>query len=302
MTLVSNDPSWRPFINSNICYSIVAAAFVVVYDWVLTLPQEIDLIWTQRWSYMTMLYLVIRYVGIPYSVVNVLGNIIYYAVNGTNMVVTAMLGVIMISRLHVMYQRSRRMLIFLVIIFLTVNIACGVVAIIGIKYDFVSKELVVSGINMCSGGFEGGTQLLMSMIWMLNTVWEVLALCLSVWIAAKHFRDLRRLGPWTASTIGDCFRVLVESHVLYFASFAGVSCIQLAYFSPEVEKSNSVAVGILGGAFEILLSVQLFVLGPRLILSIRRYHAKLVDESDAETSMNSIVFQERVHVLTSSTV
>ncbi|KAG1810072.1 uncharacterized protein HD556DRAFT_1522466 [Suillus plorans] len=333
MTVISNDPSWWPSINLSIFYSYwtVAAGLVVVYDWVLTLIQEIDLIWTQRWSLMTVLYLVIRYVGIPYSVASILGiitfvsltdavsipqsfhsypmntficrgNIANYGVNGTNVVVTAMLGVIMIARLHAMYQRSRRMLIFLVIICLAVNIACGVITIIVLKYYFVSEELILSGIHICSEEFEGDTQLLFSMVWMLNTVWEVLALCLSVWIAAKHFRDLRRLGPWTGSTIGDCFRVLMESHVLYFASFAGVSCLQLVNLSPEVKNSNSVAVVILSGAMEILLSVQMFVLGPRLILSVRQYHAKLVAESDAETSMNSIVFQERVHVPTSSTV
>jgi hypothetical protein len=46
----------------------------------------------------------------------------------------------------------------------------------------------------------------------------------------------------------------------------------------------------------------MFVLGPRLILGIREYHAKLVADSDAEASMNSIVFQEHVHISTSSTV
>jgi hypothetical protein len=59
---------------------------------------------------------------------------------------------------------------------------------------------------------------------------------------------------------------------------------------------------ILDGVLTILLVVQMFVLGPRLILSVREYHAKVVAESDAETSMSSIVFQERVHVPTSSTV
>jgi hypothetical protein len=59
---------------------------------------------------------------------------------------------------------------------------------------------------------------------------------------------------------------------------------------------------ILDGVLTILSVVQMFVLGPRLILSVREYHAKVVAESDAETSMSSIVFQERVHVPTSSTV
>jgi len=133
-----------------------------------------------------------------------------------------------------MYQRSRAMLIFLVIIFLAVNIACGVLVAIGLKNvaggkfylptcraQFIRQtpeELILSDMHMCSYQYEGDTvSLLFSMTWILNTVWEILALCLSVWIAVKHFCDLRRLESSTGLTIGDCFRVLVKSHVLYFA-------------------------------------------------------------------------------------
>jgi hypothetical protein len=132
-----------------------------------------------------------------------------------------------------MYQGSRTMLIFLVIIFLAINIACVVFPAIGLKNVVAGKfylltcrtqligqtpeELILSDIHMCGYSFGEGVQLGISMVWMLNTVWEVLALCLSVWIAVKHFRDMRRLGPSTGSIIGDCFRVLIQSHVLYFA-------------------------------------------------------------------------------------
>jgi hypothetical protein len=125
------------------------------------------------------------------------------------------------------------MLIFLVIIFLAVNIACVVLAVIGVKNIVSGKfylltcriqligqtpeEVILSGIHMCGLNYEGDVQLLASMVWMLNTVWEVLALCLSIWIAVKHFCDLQRLSPSTGLTTGDCFRVLIKSHVLYFA-------------------------------------------------------------------------------------
>ncbi|KAG2341235.1 hypothetical protein BDR05DRAFT_965648 [Suillus weaverae] len=311
MTIVSNDPSWRAMINSN-SYWMVAAGAVVVYDWVLTIGQEIELIWRQRWSLMTVLYLVIRYIGPPFSVVHILQympavsltdvgcNIMNYTINGTNVVVAAMLGVIMIARLHAMYQRSKNMLIFLVIIFLAVNIACGVIMAIALK-DIVAEELILSGTYTCNYGYEADVQLLASIVWILNTVWEVLALCLSVWIAVKHFRDLRRLGPSTGLTIRDCFRVLIKSHVLYFASFVCVSCFELGYLYLQLSRPGSIGVLILG-ALQVFLSVQMFVLGPRLILSVREYHAKLVAGSDAEISMTSIVFQERVHVSTNSTV
>ncbi|KAG1786335.1 uncharacterized protein HD556DRAFT_1531122 [Suillus plorans] len=206
----------------------------------------------------------------------------------------------MIARLHAMYQRSRTMLIFLVIIFLAVNITCGVIAAIVLE-QLVGEEFILSGTYMCDFGYREdlNSELLISMIWVLNTVWEVLALCLSVWIVVKHFRDLRRLSPSTGLAIGECFRVLIKSHVLYFASFVCVSCLELLVLSPEI---STMGADILIDALQIFLAVQMFVLGPRLILSVREYHAKLVANSDAETSMNSIVFQDRAHVPTSSTV
>ncbi|KAG2104643.1 uncharacterized protein F5147DRAFT_775465 [Suillus discolor] len=280
------------------CGFAVVSGIVVVYDWVLTLGQEVELIWRQRWSLMTVLYLAIRYVGIPYSVSdNQCQSSAKYDMG------LADRCIIMIARLHAMYQGSRAMLIFLIIIFLTVNIACGVIIAIILK-DTVGEELIISGMYMCHYGYEGDVQPLVSVFWTLNTVWEVLALSLSVWIVVKHFRELRRLGPSTGSIIGDCFRVLMQSHVLYFASSVCISCLELTIPAQELMNKNSIATQILNGAVPILSVVQMFVLGPRLILSVREYHAKLMEDSDAETSMNSIVivFKERVHVSTSSTV
>jgi hypothetical protein len=134
-----------------------------------------------------------------------------------------MLQVIMIARLHAMYQGSRTMLIFLVIIFLAVNIACAVLAAIGLKNVVAGKfclltcrtqligqtpgEVILSDMHMCGYHSEGDTSLLFPMTWILNTVWEILALCFSVWIAMKHFRGWRRLGPSTdrpSSTVFEC--------------------------------------------------------------------------------------------------
>jgi hypothetical protein len=52
------------------------------------------------------------------------------------------------------------------------------------------------------------------------------------------------------------------------------------------------------GILEIAGVVQMFVLGPRLILGVREYHAKLVADSDEGTAMTSIAFQDRVHIST----
>jgi hypothetical protein len=67
-------------------------------------------------------------------------------------------------------------------------------------------------------------------------------------------------------------------------------------------QGSSFGVFILDSALDVLLAMQMFVLGPRLILSVREYHAKLVAGSDADIELNSIVFQEHVHISTSGTV
>ncbi|OAX32528.1 hypothetical protein K503DRAFT_870108 [Rhizopogon vinicolor AM-OR11-026] len=74
MTVVSNDPSLWPtiyYFHQN-SYAIVASLAVVAYDLVLTSGQEFELVWRQRWSLMTVLYLGTRYTGIPYVVARIL--------------------------------------------------------------------------------------------------------------------------------------------------------------------------------------------------------------------------------------
>ncbi|KAG2348031.1 hypothetical protein BDR05DRAFT_987337 [Suillus weaverae] len=314
MTVVSSDPSWWPLIKSFRFYSyfLVASCAAVIYDWVLAFGQEFELVWRKRWSLATLLYLGVRYLGIPYTVKSSdsLGdrcrvseitdllnqyndsdscNIMYSALTWMTVVVNAMLGAIIITRLHVMYQQSRKMLVFLVTIFLAVTITCGVIAVIGSRYT-VGKQLILSGTYQCTFDYEGDAGLLDSLAWILYTLWEVLALCLAVWIAVKHFRALRR--PLVRWTVGDCFSVLIRAHVVYFASFVAVSCFQLGFLSPGILDSSSVGADVYAGLLEFVSIAQMFVLGPRLILSIREYDAKLVADSDAGVDMPTIVFQE----------
>jgi hypothetical protein len=42
----------------------------------------------------------------------------------------------------------------------------------------------------------------------------------------------------------------------------------------------------------------MFVLGPRLILGVREYHAELVANYDGGIGMTSVAFQERIHITT----
>jgi hypothetical protein len=62
---------------------------------------------------------------------------------------------------------------------------------------------------------RGGDSRVIAEAWILNTAWEVLALCLAIWIAVKDFLELHKSS--TEWWIGDCITMLIKTHVLYFA-------------------------------------------------------------------------------------
>ncbi|KAG0694017.1 hypothetical protein DFH29DRAFT_1083988 [Suillus ampliporus] len=312
MPYVSNDPaSWPVIYSSRITnYFVVASLTTVVYDWALTFGQEFELVWMHRWSLMTVLYICVRYLGILFSVLQTLASlpvsitdevstILYFLWIWIPVVVNAMLGVIMMIRIHAMYQRSRMMLIFLAVVLLTATIASAVIS--GMANIGVSGvEKVLSGYHLCGIYISPDDIRLDDETFIPTTVWEILAWFLAVWIVIKHFRELRQ-SP-TGSTAGDCFTVLIQSHMLYFVAFATMSCFYLGELSSKIQFSSSTGSAAYFGIFQITQMVQMFVLGPRLILSVREYHTKLVTDSDEGTGMTSITFQEGGHVSTGGVV
>ncbi|OAX32961.1 hypothetical protein K503DRAFT_869856 [Rhizopogon vinicolor AM-OR11-026] len=330
MAPVIDDPVWSINVQRILSYPIVASIALVVYDWgepeggtlrkellmityspALTFSQEFELVWMQKWSLMTVLYLGVRYTGIPYSVV-----IVMYGLPSVSMTdavrtavafarlwmpysVNAILNIIMITRLYAIYQRSRRMLIFLVIM-LMANTVAGVVDIAVATRNMSMKEFVLAGTYMCIYTPEGNPQPAMDEAWVFGIAWEAFVLCLALWAAVQHIRELRRSS--TGWTTGDYFKVLMKAHVLYFIAFAVVSCFNVGLLSPNTTDSSSVGVQIYDSIPEIASVVQMFMLGPRLILSIRQYHAKLVADSHSRIGITAIASQELTHVTTSSSV
>ncbi|KIK38479.1 hypothetical protein CY34DRAFT_393301 [Suillus luteus UH-Slu-Lm8-n1] len=288
MIIVSNDPTWWPSISSYrvTSYVVVASFVVVIYDWALTFGQEVELVW-------------VRYLGIISAVLNMISGVPTISVtDAVSFVVFAMLWVIIITRLHAMYQGSRKIQIFLIVTFLTLNIFNGVLGIMSTTHSS-GEEFILSGTYQCSIGFAQNALLLDSTTWILATVWEVITLCLAARIAVRRFCELRRHSA--GYIFRDCFTVLMKTHLIYFASFVAVSCLSLVVlFSPTISVDQETQFYY--GFLQILTVVQSFVLGPRLILGIREHHAKLVANSDAATAMTSIAFQERVHISTGNGV
>ncbi|KAG1841769.1 hypothetical protein F4604DRAFT_334060 [Suillus subluteus] len=292
MTIVSDDPAWWPLISfSRLCnYLVAAGSTAVVYDWASTFGQEFELILSRRWSFMTVLYICVRYIGILFSIMNILSNLLVSItdVAWTPITVNAMLGAIMIARIYAMYQGSKKLLIFLVVVLLASTIISGVLIVNG-NLGASGQEDVLSGYHTCTAKFDPRMIYLAYESVISTAVWEILALFLTVWIVIKYFRELRQ-SP-TGSTIGDCLTILIESHAFYFLAFAIVACFLLGSLSPNIMNSSSMGGATYIGILSIAQMLQMFVLGPRLILSVREHHAKVVARADEGIAMTSITFQ-----------
>jgi len=253
---------------------------------------------------MSLIYLSVRYMGILYSA-NILVwafpvlsmtdmdcKIIFLTYLWATFVINSMLWVIMIVRLHVMYQRTRKMFIFLIATFMVLTITCGVsIAVMSNRVS--SEELVLSGTYECTAM---GYDLLSVVAYILMTLWEVLVLCLASWIAVKHFRELRQRPA--GSAIGDCVTVLIKYHMFYFTAFVVVVCFTIGVgLSPKLSNSP-----VFSGILQIATSLQFFVLGPRLVLSVRDYYAELLVNSEAGTGMSWIQFQDSTYMSTGDDV
>ena len=105
--------------------------------------------------------------------------------------------------------------------------------------EWLLEDYILSGTYNCF--YSGYSPHLTADIWILRTVWEVLALCLTCWVAVQHFRELPRTpgGP----AIEDCISVLTKNHIFYFAGW-----------------TNSNAAIFLADIYRMLDSLQLLVL------------------------------------------
>ena len=81
--------------------------------------------------------------------------------------------------------------------------------------------------------------------------------------------------------------------------YASLPLISTSYFLTIHQNSDSLGVDIFSGVLQIATVVQTFMLGPRLILSMREYYAKLVVNSDDGIDMTSVVFQGRSYLSSS---
>jgi len=112
-------------------YVSIAIVTVIVYDYVLVFSREIDCVWQRPWTWVSTIYVLVRYFGLSSTILNgVVGTTfmpgpvkmctaIYLVAIWEFPIFLAGADLVMILRVYAMWNRSRRILYVLLFIYVS---------------------------------------------------------------------------------------------------------------------------------------------------------------------------------------
>ncbi|KAH7917788.1 hypothetical protein BV22DRAFT_929004 [Leucogyrophana mollusca] len=217
-----------------VLYATVAAVAAILYDQILNFSQEVDFIWNRHWTIVTALYFVARYCGsasqlayvaayLPLDWTAAVTKSINIAFQVLNIMFTTAMQAILLIRAYALCNRSRKVLVFLLVSFV-----CEMAAIVVV----LVKTLDLTAM----GGFETYMVRIGSVIDPLSTqsyavnLWQtisratqlafdILLLVVALFGSVQHALETKRFTKgWS---INPLVKILVEDQIAYFVWYAG---------------------------------------------------------------------------------
>ncbi|KAF9231085.1 hypothetical protein BU15DRAFT_82843 [Melanogaster broomeanus] len=179
-------------------------------------------------------------------------------------------AVVMLLRVYAMYNRSRIMLSILILVYIPATaihlVLTGIVNNPNTHLSVTAMELINT--KSCAFAYSDGTYLL-TYINVSRTVISVVLCVLAVSQFLRHSWERRRaLGRWQTNRY---MKLLVQESILYFVVDVLYNVVALI-----LGTSTLLTVGeqIFGGSS----TVAPYILAPRLIISVREVHSKIIGE------------------------
>jgi len=268
-------------------YSELASSSIILFDHLMTLDKEIELIWQSPWSPGKVLFIINRYHGLAILVFN------NYAIFGAPLTDSFCLswfrwqgcvGVIMCMtaevilqlRLFALYYLSKRVLVFVVFFFVLASAAAA--TMMGtVLAGITARAFNIAGFSFCAAG---NTTHHFYAFWIPILVYETILCVLAMLRGIQNYRE-------TSSVYLSgkrIFAILVRDSILYFLVMFATYFVNFILFLKEPIALIEVPIG-----FSVALSC---VMGNRLLLNIRET-ARETDLSGAHKSANesSISYQ-----------
>ncbi|KAF8837583.1 hypothetical protein BDN67DRAFT_178117 [Paxillus ammoniavirescens] len=271
-------------------YCCVAAITTVSYDYLLMFGREVEYIWRRPRSLMSCLYITVRYLGIVLAITNALwGSTIdmpelvridtFKFMNWGSYVYTLAVEVTMILRTCAMYNQSRRLRYFLLVLFIPVVVVEFVLSVLyfGPNNGMHVTEIALPGTEVCASNFSLSPRLYICFS-LPGIVFDGI---LAIFAIARAIPYMQRSPGGCRTNV--CMQVLARDSVFYFLGNFAYRSFNLIPLTSLPSSYQTIG--------QVFCSVEPFVVPPRLVLSFRSCFAKLVAESEAGSQLETILFQ-----------
>ncbi|KIM57325.1 hypothetical protein SCLCIDRAFT_1140030 [Scleroderma citrinum Foug A] len=206
----------------------LAVSVVLLYEYFLTLDQEVNFIWKQSRKSSSILYICVRYFGTLYNLVATILMFLPQSIPVSNFalnlepwagpVIWWLAQGILQTRLYVLYHCSKKLLVFMVILFVG-EVGC-------IMWMLISTNLLsrgtVSVLRVSFPGYGetdacvGGVSPVFAYIWIPCLVFEATLCLLAIYAGIKHSRG--RSWWSTKTSRSRLIDALIQGNVIYFLS------------------------------------------------------------------------------------
>ncbi|KAG2057553.1 hypothetical protein BDR06DRAFT_183867 [Suillus hirtellus] len=251
----------------------VAAIALISYEYLLLFGKEIEYVWKRPWSFMSCLYLVVRYFGLFLAIVCACwGGLLYMPESVSyDLIVLIEWGfsvyfcfaeIILIWRLYAISNQSKLVLQVLVGLFVPiVALSIGTDIFLYSRRDVFSvKEVITPDATYCTLSFHIGPMLAIYTSIPIMC-FDILLVILAVVTLVKHFMEQRsiKMRPNTYMVM------IVRYHIFYFALCLTNQILLVILWANIPMPAMSLA--------ELFNGTAPFILAPRLIISIWDTHA-----------------------------
>ncbi|KAH7919995.1 hypothetical protein BV22DRAFT_1133426 [Leucogyrophana mollusca] len=268
----------------NNCFSVVVTT-LLVYDYFLTIGQEVEYIWRGPISLMSLLYYVVRYIGLFLGIIFALwGDFIagsvpnqgwemcslppgagfYIFVDVAFYVIVWMSAAIMVLRVFAMYNQSKIILGVLLLFFVPTVVATIVLIVKFLNISSAKSDVIVFDLLGTSYCAQLSSRSLLAIYLTIPRIcFDVLLVVLAVGRNVKDAMDSRVLGKWQPNVY---LQILARDSIMYFLLHLVLTIIERT-LPPTMFPTWYQYIGI------AISDTVPFMLAPHLIISFR-YHTK----------------------------
>ncbi|VDB89655.1 unnamed protein product [Peniophora sp. CBMAI 1063] len=213
------------------CLDVVAPT-ILFFDYFLTLPREIELIWERPSSRPSIVFFVNRYIPIVTSIVSVVFSFAEFASNESTcktffiaheasiIFSQVVVGVLLALRIIALHHRDRRIAAVLAIAFvLLLPVACW--SITG------GSSFVLPSTSGCHIALDFTSGLHVSFAWMTQAIWDVLIFGLMI---RSTFRVRRFREGRTRLTGTNLVDLVWRDGAIYFGIMAVATFVNIGFF------------------------------------------------------------------------